>query len=320
MKYNNWNIGTLLVGVLLFAGCNSEGDLVDVGDRIAVQFTTSLGGTQTRIASSGNASTWEAGDRVGIFMVTHGGSLAADIAEGADNMQYTASTAAAASGLAPVAAPTDQTIFYPPNGSAVDFIACYPYKATGTGAGEINDYKYPVDVSNQADPAAIDLLYAGANNSGSGYTATDNAVVSLPFAHLLSRISLTLTPGTGMTAADLAGATVRVTNLATQALCDLNNGTLGSKTAPATVIFKTATDGRSSSAIVIPQTTPGTSKLTVTLTDGSSKEGSFAAITWEAGYTYPYTIQVSKAGTSGITLGNWQSDGTTHTGTIYIPW
>jgi formylglycine-generating enzyme required for sulfatase activity len=78
----------------------------------------------------------------------------------------------------------DQAIYY--QGSTLRFISYYPYRKAGSGAGEINNHIFPIDVTDQSDPAAIDLLYS---RNATGHVLTDPVTtVKLDFGHVLSKI------------------------------------------------------------------------------------------------------------------------------------
>lgn len=297
---------TLLVAsCLLLAGCNSNEDVGDLGDPVAVQFGM---GEISRLKTTSGGDQWSLNDLIGIFMVKNGQSLnSTNIAEGADNVEYKAQTDGnAISGFAPA---SGTPIFYPHNGDNVDFIAYYPYKLP------LINYTYPVDVSNQTTPADIDILYANtANTSSSGYNK-NSGTVDLQFSHVLSKLSFMLTSGDG--SPSLAGAKVEITNQATTADMSLADGIVTATNSGNTIIANTATNGLSSSAIVIPQTLSGT-KLIVTLADNVNKfEWDFPANTESlAGKNHQYNITVSKTGikvsSSGITI--WTGTGDPATG------
>ncbi len=301
-----YNIILLLVGSgLFFASCDSDYDVgVDTG-LVAVEFRSG-NISHTRTTNGGNE--WITGDQAGVFMVKQAQPLSATtIAEGADNIAYKADNGSSAiSSFLPVS--SANTIYYPQNGDKVDFIAYYPYNSPLTG------YTYPVDISNQSTPAAIDVLYS--NNATS--KNKNSGAVELQFKHVLSKLSFTLTSGDG--SPDLTGATVRVTNIATTADMNLTNGVLTATNSGQTVTANTATDGWSSSTIVIPQENVTGARLIITLKAGAGKfEWNFSSpTTFQPGKNHLYDITVSKTGitvsSSGIAIWAGTSDAPT-TGT-----
>jgi hypothetical protein len=121
----------LVLGVALAPSCTGEWvleneSLPSYDERVEVKFTAGTG-AETRTSADGNL--WLTDDEVGIYMVTTGEALStAAISEGADNRKYRPQAATSSSALAP--ADDGQTIYFP-SGGAVDFIAYYPWKASG---------------------------------------------------------------------------------------------------------------------------------------------------------------------------------------------
>lgn len=298
MKSKLLNIVLLLTASGLFlASCNSEG-MGGSADPVAVRFGSGI--VQTKTTSGGDQ--WTLNDPIGIFMLKNGQPLnSSNIAEGADNIEYKAQADGnAISGFTPA---SGTPIFYPQNGDNVDFVAYYPYKSS------LVNYTYPVNVSDQTTPANIDVLYANTANTNPGGYSKTSGTVDLQFSHALSKLSFTLISGTG--SPDLTGAKIEITNLATTAEINLPDGTVTATNSGQILIANTATDGLSSSAIVIPQTLSGT-KLIVTLADNVSKfEWTFTNTQFEQGKNHQYSITVSKTGiavsSSGITI--WTGTG-----------
>ena len=71
-----------------------------------------------------------------------------------------------------------------------------------------------------------------------GYTK-NNPVVSFNFSHQLSKLVLTITPGDGLTAADLENLSVTVGGQHTTATFNLSDGTLtaGAETTDITLLY-----------------------------------------------------------------------------------
>jgi formylglycine-generating enzyme required for sulfatase activity len=240
---------------------------------------------QTRTSvDAGGATQWLAGDETGIFMTGDAG-----------NRKYGVSNAATGE-LSP--ADAANTLYYPQAGN-VDFIAYYPWKS-GQALGS-----YPVDVSGQTNPAAIDLLYS---NNATGKNKNSGAV-QLSFTHALSKLSLTVTEGTGISS--LAGLTVTIKGMDTRANFDLSNGTFGTASAQADITLlctqtpTTTLDGNYE-AILLPLSMTGVTVefalngATYTWTPAA---GMPALSALQGGYRYAYTVTVNK---TGITV----SDGT----------
>jgi endonuclease G len=291
-----------------FASCSQDDDSSD--DRVAVQFSASaLAATpQTRTTDGGD--NWVAGDPIGVFMVNHGTT---NPVEGVVNYRYNVATVAVQPNNASFTA-AGSTAYYPVNGDdKVDFIAYYRYKS-GQSFGT-----YSIDVADQNDQAAIDLLWAKADKGGYGKAeGLANTPVNLQFSHKLSKLILTVKKGTGID--DLSGLSVLITGLNTQAAFTLTTGDLDTGSAPATIEPKETTPPDASvngvyEAILLPEDT-GSAKVEFTL--GSK------VYTWDlaasipslvAGKKYEYTITINKTAlTVSGEISPWTSDGVVGSG------
>ena len=218
------------LGVLpLFAmtACTSLDDNSEWGNGDGnVKFTSYISGAQKRATGTN----WNSGDRIGIFMTGHGAGLAS---ASATNRQYIAD---AAGNL--TAADAEQAIAFPESGAAQDFVAYYPYQTVSGTAMAVN-------VSDQTDQAAIDLLYSdNAQNIASG-------TVNLGFSHELSQVVLNIQADA--TIPTTAGLSVEATNALTQGSFDLATGSL-TTTASSTgaIAFNTNAAGTQAEAILLP--------------------------------------------------------------------
>ena len=131
----------ILALATIAAGCTKKNPETPNGNNpkeVAVSFTASID-APTRTTGGGNS--WTAGDRVGIFMLSPGGSptVAGDVL--ADNRQYNVSDAATGA-----LSPNGGGIIYPASGS-VDFVAYYPWR---TPPAADPYYLYGVSVGNLA--------------------------------------------------------------------------------------------------------------------------------------------------------------------------
>lgn len=116
-------------------------------------------------------ATWEAGDQVGIYMSTRRG---ANISVSAANYMY---YVAGEGGSSVAFTPYSDAISYT-EGSNATFFAYYPYTADMVGT------IYPIDVQDQSDLTAIDLMVSDQVSS-----RTD---VQFTFEHKLSKLILNL--------------------------------------------------------------------------------------------------------------------------------
>jgi endonuclease G, mitochondrial len=255
-----------------------------------VKFTSSISG---QIKTKAVNDTWEANDAIGVFMKT-GAGLSNVVSA---NRSYTTT------GNGEFKATTvDQTLFYPENGSTVDFIAYYPYK------GSLSGNSYPVDVTNQTNQGAIDLMYAQ-NATG---LSKNSSNANLVFDHQLSKIQITVKNGVGVP--DLNSLKANFTGLKTTANFDLATGALSGQAQVADIQSKVSTQNglTVAEAIVVP-TTDETGIKVVFLIGLKSYTWTLPAGTrFERGKKYAYEVElVGEGGNSGIaaslnaTITNW---------------
>lgn len=263
------------LGVLpLFAmtACTSLDDNSEWGNGDGnVKFTSYISGAQKRATGTN----WNSGDRIGIFMTGHGAGLAS---ASATNRQYIAD---AAGNL--TAADAEQAIAFPESGAAQDFVAYYPYQTVSGTAVAVN-------VSDQADQAAIDLLYSdNAQNIASG-------TVNLGFSHELSQVVLNIQADA--TIPTTAGLSVEATNALTQGSFDLATGSL-TTTASSTgaIAFNTNAAGTQAEAILLPTTDAAAITLRFTL-GGQTVEKQLTVSTLDAGTSYSIPVRLGNSGGS----------------------
>ncbi|WP_316831503.1 fimbrillin family protein [Pedobacter aquatilis] len=292
MKIKNLQIISLTMLAFLGTACRKDKAPETPNEiRTAVQFSSAING---QIKTKAADNSWDANDAIGVFMKTGTGLANTS----ASNKSYTTT----GDGQFKASA-TEQTIYYPENGSSVDFIAYYPFKQS------LVNNTYAVDVNNQTTQSAIDLLYA---NNANGLSKT-NTNANLIFTHQLSKVEITVKAGTGVT--DLNGLGVNVSGVKSLASFDLATGTLSGQTQVANVVAKTSIKNSLTvaEAILIPTTDEtgtkvifsiGTKTYTWTLPAGSK---------FESGKKYTYEVELKGEGTTtpGIataikaTITNW---------------
>lgn len=220
-----------LLAAATMVSCNGKVEPAAQDEKVAVQFGSSI-----NAASRAVNDKWTAGDQIGIFMVGENKVLSKDaISEEADNIAYRTEGDGA---FSPVTA--EQIIYFPMDGD-VDFYAYYPYTP------EVNDYRIALDLTDQSNQEALDLMFAkvsGCNKS--------NPKVELQFSHLLSNLILEVQPGTGLTQADLAELTVKVKDANTKATFNLVDGTISGEETPKGFTMKTVEAGKRYEAILFP--------------------------------------------------------------------
>ncbi len=152
---------------------------------IAVKFATTI-----KTTSRAYDNVWEADDLIGVYMLPAAGPEA-DRAD-ADwtktpplfaNMQYHHGHASESENVVFLGIDDDNTMMWPADGSAVDFVAYYPWRPTE----ELPGFVYPVDITDQSCPRAIDLMYA---DNVRGVTGGDPM---LTFGHRLAKLVFNVT-------------------------------------------------------------------------------------------------------------------------------
>lgn len=186
------------LSTLTLMSCTNNDDNSEWYGSEGIVFTTAI---QSRV--SGN--TWNANDEVGIYMMNAGSGIEAATAQNKKYIAQTNGTLTAAPG---------NGIYLPESGN-VDFIAYYPYTTSVSGN------KLAVNVSDQSNPAAIDLIYS---NGTKGVAATTATTISLGFTHQLTKVTLNVTKDE--TIETLNGLGVNIKGVSTEGEFNLADGTL----------------------------------------------------------------------------------------------
>ena len=186
------------LSTLALMSCTNNDDNSEWYGSEGIVFTTAI---QSRV--SGN--TWNANDEVGIYMMNAGSGIEAATAQNKKYIAQTNGTLTAAPG---------NGIYLPESGN-VDFIAYYPYTTSVSGN------KLAVNVSDQSNPAAIDLIYS---NDTKGVAATTSTTIKLGFTHQLTKVTLNITKDE--TIETLNGLGVNIKGVSTEGEFNLADGTL----------------------------------------------------------------------------------------------
>lgn len=186
------------LSTLALMSCTNNDDNSEWYGSEGIVFTTAI---QSRV--SGN--TWNANDEVGIYMMNAGSGIEAATAQNKKYIAQTNGTLTAAPG---------NGIYLPESGN-VDFIAYYPYTTSVSGN------KLAVNVSDQSNPAAIDLIYS---NGTKGVAATTATTISLGFTHQLTKVTLNVTKDE--TIETLNGLGVNIKGISTEGEFNLADGIL----------------------------------------------------------------------------------------------
>ena len=219
--------GGLLCGcclvILLASSCSDESDMVPA-DWVPASFSPRIAGStsgSTRVVDQ----TWSGNEVVGIHMVAAGSS---DLPQGAAFSQYKPSTTTPGTSVSLIPTSADQTIYYPYDGSNVHFYAFSPYAAPSD-----NGVTYAVtDQSSRSGMESADFIWA---RTTTGTYNKNNRTVEMTFDHKQSKIVLHVTAGTGITADDMADATLTIQGIPTSGTYSLSDGSLQAAATSGTV-------------------------------------------------------------------------------------
>lgn len=299
-------IAAALMGAVAFTSCSRNEDVSDNG-RSAVRFASSIGHVATlQRASAGTraaGTTWTSGDSIGVFMVNMGTK---NIAEDANNKKYTTSGNSSFTGDA------SNIIYYPMDGSNVDFIAYYPYKSSTTLTAAIN-----VTISVEqttANQPTFDLLYAATTGK---YSKASTGMVPLTFGHQLTKLVINTKAGEGLLPTDLAKMTIKINGMNTANTFNLSEGKLGAtSTIPSGITPRMITDGSEYDAIIMPATFAANAVSVVFTLDKTKEDFTWKipAGTFAAGKVNTYDITLAR---TGVTFTGTITDWDTGTGGSY---
>ena len=268
------HIAYFLLTAVLMTACNEHETETVTQDEVT--FAAGVGKYATRLNQDGNQ--WTEGDQIGVYSFASGATTTTHFS----NVAYTA----AATSAATVFNPANDAITFPKDGSAVDFMAYYPYLSI------MSDDVYPINLSNQETSlVAHDLLYARSNNDGTGHT---EGTVSLGFTHQLAKIIINIVDNkTGAIITPDAGGMI-IKGMNTTANFDLKTGLLSG--AATSTDITPYMNGSSTEAILLPFTvadyhdvimTVGGNKYLWTMSD------KFSGLAMQAGYSYTFKVTLN---------------------------
>ncbi|MFR9566851.1 MAG: fimbrillin family protein [Rikenellaceae bacterium] len=282
------------LAILAMASCAKENSTSETPstDPVAATFSSA---SISRVADNA----WETNDKIGISMV----QTTTTTLTGGDyyNVPYTVSAA----GTSGTFTPDDTVIYFPVDGSEVDFYAYYPYAALDA------DDNLAVNVATQSF-SRIDIVAAkAAAKTKRSPTVTFSGDEA--FTHQLSKLTVTLVAGVGID--DLAGITTTIKGQYTTAKYNLYTSVISSEGDVADITAVSAADGSTAEAILIPTASVAGSTIVFTL-DGDDYIWDTSSIAFTQGSEHNYEITVTKTGlvVSGATISGW-GDGASNSGT-----
>lgn len=206
------------VSILMAHTACSDEHNAPTDEAVQANFIPTLSGTGAEHTRAVNDK-WSGNETVGIYGVKAGGSLPASAAF--STYKPDKEEAAASVNLIPTA--EDQIIYYPINGSKLDFYAFSPMSATYTPNAD-NTVTYGAsDQTTTEKMEAIDLIWTKATGN---YSKTNPTVKDMVFTHRQSKIIITVTAGTLVTAADMANPKLEINDIPYAGTYNLSTGAL----------------------------------------------------------------------------------------------
>lgn len=261
----------------LLSSCNREemGDIISLPNgKYPLQLTAEVVQPQTR---AGGKDSWTGGEEIGVLL--HGM---------AEPKKYVIKDASGK------ANPTAGNVIYWQSRADTQVSAWYPYTDG-----------LPINISDQSSGyAAFDLLYATT-------VGRYDLPVNLTFKHLLTKIEIKLTAGSGITAEDITGATV---TLLGENTVSFSNGTVGGAASHNGEIqpYHNAAESRFE-AVVVPQNMTGKPLVRVGV---GGKDFLYTPATDVSGkleankrYSYTITVRANSIEVKEVMGGSWSAGG-----------
>lgn len=263
-------------------------------EKVEIKINPSVAGS--RATDTG----FEQGDRIGLFVVNNNGNQAGTLqstGNHVDNMRFTYSGSWA----------PDSPVYWKEGDVHADFYLYYPYSSSPSVSSLSVEVK--ADQSSESSYKASDFLWGVARD-----IAPTASAISITASHVMSRISITVEPGSGFTAETLSAAamTVRVNGVQCKATVNLADGTVTPAGGIGSVI--PLKNGNAYTALIVPQTVPESDLITVTV-DGHDLNLK-KAFTFEGGKNHDFKMTVNKAADGiNVNINPWLNDGTDNGGT-----
>lgn len=252
-----------------------------VGEKLPINISTTL----SRVTDYA----FEAGDKVGVFVVNEPNALAAS-GNHVDNMGFTYSGKWS----------PDAEIYWLDKSTKADFYCYYPYAETVNTAAHA--FATKADQSVLANYKASEFLWG----KTAGAAPTEEAV-GITVNHVFSNVLVILKAGNGFTEETFAAATksVRICNVKTGATIDLSTGIATADGAATSVI--PYNEGDYYRALIVPQTVAEGALVQATV-DGTIYTLS-RGFTFRANTQHKFTVTVNKvSGGVNIGIGGWDVD------------
>lgn len=208
-----------------------------------------------------------------------------------------------------------QEMYYPMDGSAVNFYAVHPRQENLNALG-VMPFSVQADQSDDEGYLDSDLLYALKED-----VVRTTSTIRLAFRHKLSKLEFTIRQADGSD--HLTGLSgLVISGLKTGTTLDLASGMLGSASGTAIDILANGVKGVEASvatgisAIVVPQTiAQGERLLQITIGDVDYYYTTTSALTFAEGKKYSLELTIKQGGiVLDSIIEGWENDGDTITG------
>lgn len=280
------------VASLMLTACYNDTDDVVVIDNGELRLSTNNVGVTRATVQNDQLTQFANGESIDFFINESGGS-------GTTYAQPTTLTANGSGGL------TGVTLFWPTSGNGVTIYGVYPSgKATAADATSVT-FSVAADQSDNDDYRASDLM-TGAPTSNP--VARTSSAVNVQFTHLLTKIDVNLSAGTGFAIGDLAAAEVHILGTKLTTTFGVQSTTVTAATGAATDIK--AFTGAAGSAIIVPQEVSAGNFIKISIGGGDYIYALPANTTFDAKKVYVYNITVNKDGlVVSTSITDWVSAG-----------
>lgn len=275
---------TLMAAVAAMVSCSNNVEDVPQtpeSDRLPINISTTL----TRATDLA----YEAGDKVGIFVVNEPNSLKAS-GNHVDNIGFTYSTTWT----------PDTPIYWLDQTTKADFYCYYPH-AEGVST-TAHTFATKADQSSLVNYKASEFLWGKV----AGVAPTEEAV-NITTHHTFSNALVILKPGDGFTEESLATATksVKICGIKTAATINLATGA-ATATGNATEVTPYLENGQYR-ALIVPQTTTEGALVVVTV-DGVDYTLT-RSMTFKANKQHKFTVTLNKVSNGvNVGIGGWETD------------
>lgn len=281
---------TLTAAILAATSCSSDSDSPSPPAPQPGRMAVHISATVTRATDTA----FEQGDEAGLYIVNRrdDGSAATLQASSnqADNVRFTYDGAWS----------TSPEIYWRDDTTHADFYFYYPYRSGMTDVKAM-PFAVATDQSGEAAHKAADLIMGSAHD-----VAPTASAVPITARHAMSLMQISLAAGVGITADDLAKATVTIGGLRCNATVDLAAATVTPTGEAADIVpFH---NGAAYEAFVVPQTVAEGNLVTVST--GGRSYSLVRAIDLQPGRKYSLTVTVSKTAEGiNVSLTGWDDDG-----------